>query len=165
MKIKQEDMETHLSPAEREEEKAPKTLIFVNYKETYLSGGEVCEGQENEAWPSYEDTEQAFDLIGISKENVTPYHQQFLVRIPKSTGQEPWAQQGLWVVVVRYSDGGSFSSTNGYGFIEGVFVSKDEAETVAERLRKGGACRDGYNPWEGYFASLIGVEVEFCRFM
>lgn len=137
MKFKEKEVLAHLSPSERKELDKPKTLVFVNYREQHLHGGEICKGQENDAWPSFEDSYQSFDLLSITKENVSPYHEQFLLHIPKGT-------KGLHVVVVRYRDGGTFSSTSGYGSIQGVFLTAEEARGLAKNIEDGGEDRERY---------------------
>lgn len=130
-----------------------KTTLFVNYSEEHLGGGEICEGQENDAWPSHEDVIQRFDVDNITLKNVTPYHEEVLFDLPEPT------PVGLFVVVAHYYDGGTFGRTCGYGSIEGVFSTHEEAQARATDIEKGAPSIKGYTPWTGYFAGLERTEV------
>ena len=130
-----------------------KTSLFVNYSESHESGGEICAGQENDSWPSYETEYQSYSVDSITLKNVTPYHEEIVHDLP-----EP-QPNGLWVVVARYSDGGTFGSTSGYGSVEGVFNTRAEADARVKEIESGGGSRKGYTPWNGYFSDLEGVEV------
>lgn len=130
-----------------------KTTLFVNYSETHLGGGEICAGQENDAWPSYEDVFQDFCVENITLKNVGPYHETIEYDLPEPT------PVGLFVVVVRYYDGGTFGRTCGYGSIEGVFATHEEAQARAKDLENGGKSIHGYNRWDSYFAGLERTEV------
>jgi hypothetical protein len=130
-----------------------KTTLFVNYSESHVSGGEICAGQENYSWPSYETEYQSYDVESITLKNVSPYHEEIIHDLPDPK------PNGLWVVVARYSDGGTFGSTSGYGSIEGVYDTRKEAQARADELEKGGSSRKGYTPWTGYFSDFEGVEI------
>lgn len=129
------------------------TTLFVNYSEEYLGGGEICAGQENDAWPSHEDTIQRFTVDNITLSNVTPYHEtvEYDLTTPLPVG--------LFVVVAHYYDGGTFGRTCGYGSIEGVFATHEEAQARADAIDKGAPSVRGYTPWTGYFAGLERTEV------
>jgi len=130
-----------------------KNKVFVNYSEWHIGGGEICAGQENDSWPSYEDNIRGFSVDSITLENVTPYHKELAVVLPEKL------PVGLWVVVARYYDGGTFGSTSGYGSIEGVFETDVEAQEMEQKIRIGKAPGEGYKPWAGYFSGLEDVEV------
>lgn len=131
-----------------------KTTLFVNYHEEFISGGEVCKGQENDSWPNYEDTIQRFVVDNISLERITPYNEQVVVDLPESF------PACLFVAVVHYSDGGTFSRTIGYGSIEGVYATYDEAkQRIGDLEFKDAPSIHGYKRWEGYFSRLEDTEV------
>ena len=129
------------------------TELFINYEEGVESGGEICAGQENDAWPSYEDTFKWFSVKDITLKNTNPYHETF-----QCEGQVP---SHLYVVVVRYYDGNTFGRTCGYGHIEAVLKTKEEAEILEKRIWEDNdfISYRGYNPWHGYFSGLEDVEV------
>lgn len=128
--------------------------VFVNYKEEYVSGGEICEGQENDPWPSHEDTIYDFETVDVTLVNTNPYHETLEIELPSPL------PQGLWTVVARYSDGDTFGSSVGHGSIEGVFLTEDEALARAQEIQNGGKSIYGYTRWDGYFAGLEGVDVK-----
>lgn len=127
------------------------TTLFVNYKKDYVSGGAICEGQENDPYPQFEDTYYSFSVESITLKNVTPYHEEIEYAGP--------IESALWVVVVRYSDGGTFGLSCGYGSIEGVYATQEEAEVRRKELREGGKSITGFNVWDGFFARLQDVEI------
>lgn len=129
------------------------TTLFVNYSEEYLGGGEICEGQEDSAWPSHEDSLQVFTVENITLTNATPYHEEVEFDLPNPT------PVGLFVVVAHYADGGTFGRTCGYGSIEGVYLTHEEAQARADAIVAGAPSIKGYTPWDGYFASLQETEV------
>lgn len=125
--------------------------LYVNYDEWHESGGGICSGDENSSWPSYEPSYNGFSLRAITLENTSPYHEEF-----KWEGPVP---DSAYVVVVRYYDGDTFSSTHGKGAIEAVVATEEEANQLAVEIRHGKHSRRGYTPWDGYFAGLEDVEV------
>lgn len=135
-----------------------KTTLYVNYVETY-SGGEICEGQENDDWPDHEDAYVDFRVTHIGVVPVTPYHETFEFAF------EPPAPAHLFVVVVRYYDGDTFGQTCGYGSVEGVFLTETEAALRVTALKQGSMSVKGYNPWDGYFAGLTDVEAYAVPFL
>jgi hypothetical protein len=76
----------------------------------------------------------------------------------------------LYLVVVRYTDGGTFGSTKGYWTVKGIFKDDDSAHAFKKLVEDGkcpkrtyeshdGSIEEMHHEWEGYFASLDGVEV------
>ena len=90
-----------------------------------------------------------------------PYHDIIEVKLPKRLPPQ------LACVVVRYADGGTFGSTEGYGAIAGVFTDYDEAVKLAAALEKdpmADGVRDQvyqFRAWTGYFARILSVSVHF----
>lgn len=66
----------------------------------------------------------------------------------------------VYLVVVRYSDGGTFGHTTGYWHVSLVTTDRDEALKMETAIRANTLPKEGvYKPWEGYFSSLEDVEI------
>lgn len=65
----------------------------------------------------------------------------------------------LHLVVVRYSDGGTFSTTTGYWSIQRVTTSLKDAMSVVEKIETNNWGGDRWLPWNGYFSGLESVDV------
>jgi len=63
----------------------------------------------------------------------------------------------LYLVIVRYTDGGTFGCVNGYWKIIDVVQSNKEAEQLKQSVFNNTYSK--YKPWKGYFASLDDVEI------
>lgn len=125
-------------------------MLYEAVVEERHSPGVVCYGQEDDAWPNYEDGHFSYKVVGFRR------------LLDGSRALRQWElPEGdvFWVTVVRYSDGGTFGQTLGYGALEGVFSSKKEADDRAEEIRNGGKSIEGWTAWDGYFARLERVEV------
>lgn len=115
----------------------------------YHSGGGICEGQENDSWPSYEDTYIDWELtdckITRSKydRNVEEVDVPFVV-VP---GDQ------VFVVFVRYQTGGTFATTIGAWNIVGVYKDHVEALAIFDSIHDGSYPKQKniYVPWLGYF--------------
>ncbi len=76
-----------------------------------------------------------------------------------------------WLVIVRFTSGGTFGTTHGYWRVEGVFATADSAYNMQKTIREGVYIASFSNPdtgeviaelknaWEGYYNSLDSVEV------
>ena len=131
-----------------------KLSVYVVYDE-YRSGGEICEGQENDPWPSYEDTEidMVVRSILVSNPNVL-----YLDSVEVKDAAKVEVGQTVYLVTVRYSTGDTFGNTNGAFKFEGVYTSREKANEAAHQIEsdkyKGHCC------WKGYFEQLECVGVE-----
>ena len=127
--------------------------VYVSYKENRRGGG-IREEEIGEAWPNYEDTDVDWYLTGISVEHPEdPYHDEVEVDfIPEEhVGKEVYA------IVARYSDGDTFSRTNGLGYPVAVGLTSEEADGILEAVKQD--TYKGYKPWKGYFSRLETVEI------
>lgn len=125
--------------------------LYFSYRET-KSGGEICEGEENDSWPNHEDEYIEWHLLKcVLEKPVWPYE---IVRadFKVETGDK------IHAVCVRYTGGGSFITTHGNGTIEGVYRTIEEATTVEQSIYKN--TYEGYTPWRGHFESLESCYVE-----
>ena len=136
-----------------------KQVRFI-YEENGHGGG-ICEGQENESWPSYND--EYLEIIPL-----------FLLR-----GTEPlknwYAGNDVvefegdinisngWIVYVTYSNGGTFQITHGYTKAIKAYEKREDAEKMVASIRNGGNGGVGYKPWdkpwEGHFSKLENVQM------
>lgn len=70
----------------------------------------------------------------------------------------------VWMVVVRYFDGGTFGRTNGYWKIIDVYKTDEEAYAKAKEIKEDKRTwrelkKGEYQPWKSYFSGLEDVEV------
>lgn len=81
----------------------------------------------------------------------------------------PARSKKLWLVIVRYSDGGTFGTTHGYWKVKAICKDDKKAGEIAQQIRSGtfpkptyqwhGKTHTGMHEWEGYFSSLDDVEI------
>jgi hypothetical protein len=62
------------------------------------------------------------------------------------------------VVVVSYTDGGTFGCKSGYGHIAYVGVDPEEAKAVVTAIEADTYTSSDYLPWIGYFAHIDSVD-------
>lgn len=124
--------------------------IYVNYESHGSSGGEICAGEENDPRRSYEDTIYDESVTRITKQNVTPYHEEFDI---------DW-DGSAFVVAVRYFDGDTFGRSCGHLQIWSVHKTREEAEEMARMINDGKQPNSKKYPmWTGYFAGIESVDV------
>lgn len=134
--------------------------MFLLYKEI-RSGGEVCKGQENDAWPNFEDEYVEFLNYGIALSR--PAREWGDWEEVSVTSKLPlMAGDTVYTVVARYFDGSTFGRTCGLWEYLGGFTDRQEAENLVKKIKereKQKADKYAY-PWDGYFAGLEDVELE-----
>lgn len=126
-------------------------------------GGEISEGED----PDYRYANHDPEYIDFSPENVfskeenVPHwlKEEFTVDEDVSPGDT------IHVVIVRYSDGGTFGYTSGYWQIFGATTDARKAVSLANAIPNGD-WKDSpilgeyaYDVWSGYFSSFEGVDV------
>lgn len=136
--------------------------IYVIYEES-SSGGEDLDPEAK--WSDRADTIIDYKLIGSSL--IKPdswYFQEFeLDCIEKPVD--------VFVVLVRYSDGDTFGQSFGNGHIDGVYLTKEEAQTAVKAIEEDEliktdpyiprSFRNGpykHKPWKSYFANFESVQ-------
>lgn len=146
---------------------------YLQYEE-YREGGQVCEGQENDAWPSYEDEFINFTPLKVfSTQPTNCYTEEFDISFKYKPGDT------IYLVIPRYFSGGTFGRTCGYWKIYGAFKTRKAAEKLQKELeeenksyiddkwqrRKGKATLKNfeYREWHGYFEGLENVEIHEMR--
>jgi len=127
--------------------------LYLTYDES-MSGGEICEGQENDPWPSHEDEYIEFSLTRCNKTS----HLAAWSKESVEVDFKPEVGSNIWVVVVRYSKGGTFGRTNGAWNIIGIYKNAEEAKKVEASIHDNSY--SGYKCWSGYFEELERVDVE-----
>jgi hypothetical protein len=131
--------------------------LYVIYDEEFESGGEICAGDENSDWPNYETVYYGFKMYGVFKNLPKCSYRSALFDSELEPGNK------AYVVVVRYSDGDTFSSSSGHAHIAGVFSSLKEAEKLKKEIKDQDEelpRQYDNNPWTGYFNSLEEVRIE-----
>lgn len=146
--------------------KEPERRLYLTYAES-RTGGEICAGQENDPWPSHETEflEVNFSQVLTRSQPVSRffYHSE-------EVSKEVWTADRVWMVVVRYTDGGTFGQSSGYWEIQGLFCDEERARAWARVINLdnqayihfGGRKKSvfpGHQAWKGYFAHLDDVEV------
>jgi len=137
-------------PKKKKEQKEQK-FLYIHYIETSEGGG-ICEGEEDSDWPNY-DT--------LYKDRVYRHAQ-----LNKPEGRMLWSdwetesidvdlyetlktQNTVYLAVVVYSTGDTFSHTEGVHHILGVYADYDSAKRRINESEN-----DRYKPWDGYFERL-----------
>ena len=118
---------------------------FLQYEET-RTGGDVCEGDEGNAWPSYEDTDINLDLKFLATDRTNCTHwciEEFELEHPLDSA---------FVLVARYAFGDTFSRTCGNFEFLGIFNSEEEAQLKASKI-------NGPKRWNDYFGGFEGFEI------
>lgn len=130
--------------------------VFVQYNMTE-EGGEICEGEENDEWPSHEMLYKTHQVLGVfTKDLEQPDYLNYSERV--SVEFDPTPCRECHLVLVTYSSGDTFGNSSGDVAVVGVFATGKEAEDVAVSIRQGSY--KGYCAWEGYFDRLEGIEVQ-----
>ena len=142
-----------MAKKKKKQEEVDRWTLYLTYDES-RSGGEVCEGQENDPWPCYEDENIDFSLTRCNKESKNAAWAKESIEVTF----QPKVGSTVWVVVVRYSTGGTFGRTNGAWTILGIYEHLDEAKKVEASVHDN--TYPGYKCWVGYFEHLERVEVE-----
>lgn len=145
--------------------------IFISYSE-FREGGEVID-PENE-WPSYEPTYINVSFNGYKSEHTNDFaSSHWFDSLDVTSDVAKLVKDGtpLFLVVARYSDGDTFSSTNGYWQILHITANGDEAHRIEKVLDKSGGktipaeCNmETYDCWShNYFGGWQRAEVHTIR--
>jgi hypothetical protein len=131
--------------------------IYVAYDSPYESGGEICEGEQDEDFPNHETSYYGFNLKGVYLEPRVGRDYNRAFDCDLSVGDK------AYIVVVRYSDGDTFSHSSGHAEIAGVFSNEQDANNLKKKIEKEdeGLNKDfnDYKPWDNYFGGLESVTV------
>ena len=122
--------------------------IYVEYDETATGG----EPESDEKWCQYSDTYKEVKFHRLHREQ--PKHRFFYDSI-ELPNEKMLSLEAMYLCVVRYSTGDTFSHTEGCWHIVGVAPTHKIAEVMLKNALEG----DGYKPWEGYFERFTDTEI------
>ncbi len=149
----------------RKVQKAFSAFVWITYDET-VEGGEICDSEENDAWPSHEPAYYDWKLLGVSVGSpVSQIHNAFIpCGLITDKGWLDWSPMSgneCWVVIVTYNSGGTFGSSYGHGCAVCVCADLESATFIKQQIRAREQLEMlSYCPWDGYFESLEGVRIE-----
>jgi hypothetical protein len=135
--------------------------LYIHTTET-SSGGEP---ESDDRWCHHSDIVKAVSFNSVSRkrsDGFWPSGDSFEV------SEEVYKAPKVFLVIVRYFDGGTFGRTCGCWHIQGSFTTEKEALALAASIRDRSYEKEwekqhkkGYHylPWQGYFSGLEGVEV------
>lgn len=129
-----------------------KSHVWFTYSE-HRYGGEAINPEDR--WTDHTDEHIEFSLTHCydRSEKIKEW-----IREQVDVSFEPKVEQEVYVVVVRYTTGGTFGRTLGAWYIEGVYEHQGQADKVVKAIEKDKY--QGYKPWIGYFEHLESVDYE-----
>lgn len=131
--------------------------LRIEYECTSSTGGGKCPGQGDSRWPDYEPRYETNVVRAIYK---TGEGDQLYSDSADQEEENIEVGDRVFLVVVTYSDGDTFSSSHGHLTFPGVFKDKTKAISMASRIKNDKyVSPKGYCCWKGYFSSLEGVEI------
>lgn len=149
--------------------------VWVNWEYTCVTGGGICEGQEDDSYPSRETEYKDHEVHGVYSEDAKDGRGWSCYNESIDVEFDPTPGENVWLVVVTYGDGDTFGSSSGNVCVVGCYNEEAHADSIASDIRADDrdADRDyrrslkksrkerftGYKAWTGYFNSLEGVEV------
>lgn len=122
--------------------------------EIHTTGGQICSGQENDAWPDREPTYHEVTFLSLHRlgsKRLSFDHEIVYAEF------NPTRARHAYLVVVRHKDGDTFGTSHGNVYIEGVYRTEKEANQIAKSIEDDSY--KGYKAWSGYFMGLESVEV------
>ena len=132
-----------------------KHSVYVRYSVTATGGG-ICEGQENDAWPNRDPENRSHEVIGIfTNEDNDGYNYSYNERADVTFA--PKSGDAVHLVLVIYETGDTFGYSTGNVSVVGVYETSKEAKEIAKSIRAG--TYSGYKCWDGYFERLESIEV------
>lgn len=138
------------------EQKVEPRKLFVTFTEDE-SGGEPEDPSDR--WTHHADRVKTMTVKGIHKTAPDPRtfgrHVSYDGIVVED--EEVFKKQFVYLVVVRYYDGGTFGRTCGYHIFWSIRAT--EAEVIADKENIQGPKKDGYREWDGYFSGLEDVEI------
>ena len=136
-----------------------KMKLYLDYRE-YRSGGEICEGEDPDyEYASHEDEHIDFCPLYIYTKRTKALSWN-AEEISEGVHGDFKSGDSVYLAVIRYGTGSTFGCTCGQWKIEGVFSSKELAEThLAEVLKDASKSLEGYCYWDDYFGGYEDSEV------
>ena len=135
-----------------------KMKLYLLYKES-RSGGEICEGQEDDNWPDHEDTIIDWSLTCCKLSRHEREFRSEEVEVPFHVNKG----DTVYVVYVRYTTGGTFGKTLGAWHIVGIYNDLNEAAAIESSINDGSyeKKKGVWVPWKGYFERFERCDVEY----
>ena len=132
-------------------------ILYMSYEQSER----IVEDTYGEDGPytGYTESEMEFSPLGLHKSRPNV----FLVEELKPDFDISNLRK-VWLVIVRYTDGGTFGTTSGNWVVKGVFKSSDlaKASALAKSIKDDTyvpAEKYGYMEWKGFFNKLDDVEL------
>lgn len=137
------------------------TELYLTYSES-RSGGDIYPGMENDSWPDYQDEFIDFspESLYLDEQDVSSWRKE-TIKIDEDVSRGDI----VFLVIVRYGDGGTFGRTLGYWQIFGATKDGDKARELSRAIPNGDwksssiLSEYSYDVWSGYFSSFEGVDV------
>jgi hypothetical protein len=125
-----------------------KTSVYVIYAESYGSSH-----HEGGTGPYEGHTTTSREIVVMGAQLTQPNHPYFW----NKEIEHLYPLKAVYAVVVTYSDGGTFSTTNGNKALAEVVMQHSKAVKLKGQIES--KKYPGYSPWSGYFASIESVDV------
>jgi hypothetical protein len=144
-----------------QESPPPESGLWMRYSES-----EHCiqDDFNRDDWSGYSEYQKEFHPISLHRSQPAEWYYEKL-----ELNFDPKEVNKVWIVVARYTDGGTFGCTHGYWKVKAVCKTDDEAYAIKKQIENGtfpkpkyawrGKDHEGMHEWEGYFAALDDVEV------
>jgi predicted TIM-barrel enzyme len=127
--------------------------VFVCYREHTTVVSDTSE--PDDPFSGFIEEQREWDITKVTKSlPPTPYHESFKLSAARKVGDD------VFVVYVRYRDGGTFGSTSGIGHIVDVVTTVEDAQELVEMVRSKRIPHTYSTPWLGFFARLEDVGYE-----
>lgn len=145
------------TPQKKSTKKENKYYLWLDYDEDRSESGDSDHG-DGTPYSGYSRHYIQWNLNGVHRKEDSI---EKFFKDSKEVSEETFNSEKVWVVVVRYGDGGTFGHTDGYWDIPLITSSRNEAiekvefikQTVKGQVKK----PDEYYTWNGYFANLEDV--------
>lgn len=150
----------HLTKSQETLEAKPRTSWELYIKTTESSYG--GEAESDEEWCHHSDIVREVSFDSVSRQKGSGF---FSCGESFEVSEEVWNSEKVYLVIPRYSDGGTFGRTVGYWCIQGAYADEASALKLARSIQGKNfkaeypEMASAYMPWEGYFSGLQDVEV------
>ncbi len=131
-------------------EEKPVYSVWVGYEDIHISGGEADE--PGEQWTSHSTEYKDFRVNEVSLKSGPGWNNRQVI-----TDSELRAGDEVFVIVVRYSTGDTFSHSTGNGTIVAVHPDKSGAQKEVDLIHS--EKHPSHYTWGGYFETLEEIEV------
>ena len=136
--------------------------LYIHFNQ-YQDGGEICAGEENDSYPSREDTNYTYTYKYARRSAPTGNDVWSSGTQTLKVSPQVFSADKIFLAIVVYSDGDTFGNSFGHHEIIGGYSTRKEAEEVLECVTKEGLNipgYEGYCNWCGYFNSIQDKIVE-----